>query len=54
MMRGRGEGGYTAEPLAGQGLARVESDRPERIRGDDFKRVEARGRGEGGVPDGGV
>lgn len=52
MMRGRGEGGLNAEPLPGHGLARVESDRPERIRGEDFKRVEARGRGEGGVPDG--
>jgi Amt family ammonium transporter len=51
MMRGRGEGGFTAEPLPGQSLQRVESDRPQEIRGEDFKRVEARGRGEGGVSD---
>jgi hypothetical protein len=51
MMRGRGEGGYTAEPLPGHSLQRIESDRPQEIRGEDFKRVEARGRGEGGVPD---
>lgn len=51
MMRGRGEGGVTAETVPVQDLERVESGRQERIRGDDFRRVEGRGRGEGGVSD---
>lgn len=51
MMRGRGEGGITAETVPVHDVQRVESGREERIRGDDFKRVEGRGRGEGGVTD---
>jgi hypothetical protein len=51
MMRGRGEGGTTAETVPVQSLQRVESGRQERIRGEDFKRVEGRGRGEGGITD---
>lgn len=51
MMRGRGEGGFTTEPLSGHALERVESGRGHEIRGEDFKRIEARGRGEGGIAD---